>query len=328
MPRIASALVAAAVTLAACGGSPSSGADAKATLVGAFEELRAAAGTTVTLSLQSTPESLQAMARSEGDDMSPSDAHKILNSSITMSGNDEKEPAAAAARISVNVAGSDAIELRMVDRVLYVRADVRRLLASLGEDAAMADAFARRAAASGLDFVDPLVNGRWIALEGMEQAMGGTGASGAPAASQRKAVDELARAVHASTTVTSEGEDGNGEHFVATISLRDAAESLRSAAAGLQQGVPAAPVPSAAAVPDEDVNVDVWVRAGRPTRIEFDLLQLEGATGEQAPAGVERLTLRADFEEFSGEVAPPADAVPVDVRELWQGAAGTMVPAP
>lgn len=328
MRRLACSLAAAALVLSACGGSSSSNADPKATLNGALEQLQGSEGMTAAVTVQSTPESLQALAAEGGNQLSAQDAQKILGSLLTVSSNNEQDPAKAAGQVIVNVAGADAVELRMVEGTLYVRAEVRSLLETFGQDPAMADQLVQQAAASGLDFVDPLIRGEWVALQGLQQALGQAGVESSPTGEQQKMVDELVRSLEESATVTSAGEEDEGTHLVVTVSLRDVVSDLRDATQGLAQGVPTdQALPAAEEVPDEDVRLDVWVSDGRLTQIEFDFLQLEDVADEEIPSEVTRLALRVELEEFSGQVEVPADAVPVDLQKLLQGAFGGMAAA-
>ncbi|MFN2488159.1 MAG: hypothetical protein ABR529_00140 [Actinomycetota bacterium] len=322
MRRLASTLVAVALLLAACGGSGAGdGASPKETLSGALDDLRAMGATTATISLRSDPESLQALAAEDGDELSSQDAQKVLDSSLTISSNNEEDPAKATAQVVVNVAGNESIELRMLERTLYLRADVHALLETFGQDPTMADQIAQQAAASGLDFVQPLVEGQWVAVEGLEEALGQGGAAPS-AAEQKKLIDKLAASLEESTTVTSKGSDDEGTHLVAIVSIRDVFQDLRDATEGLAQGVPGGQLPNAAEVPDENVELDLWIADGRLTQVEFDFLQLQDLPDAEIPSGVTGLALHIELEEFSGEVEAPDGAVPVDLQKLMQGMFG------
>jgi hypothetical protein len=324
--RLSLLLAVAALLVAACGGEQSGSADAQETLSGALEELRASEGLTVDLSLRSTPESLQALAAEDGGSIAAEDAQKILDSSLHISSAMKDRGVPGAAETVLTVAGREALELRSVGKSLYVRADVRHLLESFGRDPAVAARFVQQAAASGLDFVGPLVDGRWIALEGFEEAMGQAGGQAAPTAEQKQVLDDLVASFERATTVTSEGSDDVGTHLVASVSLRDVYQDLERIASEIAPTTPGG-LPSAGEVPDERIRIDMWVADGRLTQVELDFLQLRDLGDAQLPEGVEELALRIGLEDFSGEVAVPADAVPVDLQEVTQSlfgmAAGT-----
>jgi hypothetical protein len=324
--RLSLLLAVAALLVAACGGEQSPSADAQESLSGALEELRASKGLTVDLSLRSTPESLQALTAEDGGSIAAEDAQKVLDSSLRISSAMKARGVPGATEIVLTVAGREGLELRSVGKSLYVRADVRHLLESFGQDPAVAARFVQQAAASGLDFVGPLVDGRWIALEGFEEAMGHAGGQPAPTAEQKKVLDDLVASFERATTVTSEGSDDVGEHLVASVSLRDVYEDLEGIASELAPTTPGG-LPSAGEVPDERVRIDLWVTDGRLTQVEFDFLQLRDLGDAQIPEGVAELALRIRLEDFSGEVDVPADAVPVHLQEVMQSlfgmAAGT-----
>ena len=321
MRRILS-LVAATLLLAACGGTSSSGAKPKETLKTALANLEEMPGTTATMTLQSTTASLRALAADDGDVLSAEDAQKILDSSVSVSASNEDDPAEAVAQVVVNVAGEDSLELRMVGETLYARADVRRLLETFGQDPGIADAFAQQAAASGMSFVRPFVDGRWVSIAGLNDAVGQSTAA-TPSEQQKKALDELLSSLGSSASVSSEGEDESGQHLVATVDLRDVVRHMQDAARGVGGGLPAAPpLPDPEEVPKENISIDLWVDDERLSQIEFDFLQLSEVGDADIPVGVERLALRLALEEFSGEVEVPPDAVAVDVQQLMQGMLG------
>jgi hypothetical protein len=321
-------IIALAMVATACGGtSGTSSEDPRATLTSALESLEASAGTTMQVTLQSTPESLRALAAQGGDALQADDAQKILDSSLTISSNLERDPAEAAAQIVVNVGGDEDLEVRVLGTALYVRADVRSLLETFGQDPAMADRFVQQGALSGLDFVQPLVDGEWLEIEGLEQLMAQTGAQPTPTEEQRKVLSDLVESLEGAASVTSEGNEDAGEHLVASVRLRDVYRDLQKAAADLGQFPATGALPSESEVPDETVRVDFWVDDGRLTQVEFDFLQLRDFEDAQIPEGVERLALRVALSEFSGDVERPEGAVPVDLQQVFQGMLGAGAPA-
>jgi hypothetical protein len=310
--RLSAPILAAALLLGACGGSPAGDDGARSMLVEAVRNLQRSDGVTATLSLRSTTASLVALSGQGGDHLSAADARKILRSSISIS-TVKSGKGRDAAQVVVNVAGSEDLELRVVEDTLYVRAHLAGLFDALGKDPAEAAAYAREAQAAGVGFVQPLMEGRWLSLEGLDHAMGAGAAT--PTDRERKVVSELARSLEASTDVTSKGTGPEGTHLVATVSLREVVDGLREAAAGLGPGAPAAALPGQ--VPDEDVSVDLWVRDGRLTQVEIDLLRLRAVAEDDVPSGVTRLALRVALEDFSGAIEAPPEAVPVDLGDLF-----------
>jgi hypothetical protein len=314
--RVYAVIATLVVALVACGGSPASN-DAEQTLAEALDALEGSDGVTLRFTLRSTPASLQTLARDDGNTLSGEDAQKILDSSLTVS-SALNGGGSGSAQLVLNVAGSEDLELRTTKDTIYVRADVRSLLEAFGQDPALADRFVAQAGAAGFDFAVPLVLGEWLAITGFEELAGRTQST--PLPDQDKVLAEIARALEASTTVTSEGRDGAGEHLVADLSLRAFYDRLRAVAAELGPGVGPAILPDS--VPDEDVRLDLWVDDGRLTQVEFDLLQLRAAGHAEIPQGVERLALRVEVSDFSGDVEAPAGAVPVDLSEIVGGMLG------
>lgn len=323
MRRFLVTIIALALVGAACGeGSSGTSDDPQATLTSALENLEGSAGTTMQVSLQSTAESLQALASNGGEALSAEDAQKVLDSSVTISSNFEEDPAKAAAQLVVNVAGDDDLELRVLGHSFYVRADVRSLLETFGQDPAMADQLAQQAAMSGLGFVQPLIDGEWLEVKGLEEMMSQAGAQPTPTEEQRKVLSGLVESLEGATTVTSEGDDDVGEHLVASVRLRDAYEHLQKAVADLGQLPAAGGLPATSEVPDETIEVDLWVDDGRLTQVEFDFLQLRDFEGAEIPEGVDEMAVRVALSEFSGQVDRPAGAVPVDLQQVFQGMLG------
>lgn len=324
MRRLSLSLAATALVLAACGGSSGGNSDARATLTSAVENLQHAGGISATLTLQSTPESLQALGSQSDQPLTAADAQKILDSSLTVSSNMEQDPTKSASRVVINVAGNNDLEVRMVDQTLYLRAQVHRLLQTFGQDASKVDQLVQQLeAAPGFEFVRPFANGDWVAIRGFEQLLGQAGTQ-TPSAAQQKVIDDLAASLRSNATVTPAGQDSAGTHLVASVSLRDVYADVAQAAQGVQ-GLPAGGgLPDSSQVPDRNIEIDFWVRNGSLTQVEFDFLQLRGLAGADIPSGVSRLAARIALSDFSGDVTAPSNAVPVDLQKLLQGSLGGM----
>lgn len=312
MRKILTFLLAGAVLLGACGGDTS--ANPKQTLTQALDNLGGRDAFSLTFTLQSDVDSL--VAASEGD-LSSEDAQKILDSALTIAGNQSDDPADARGLVVADVAGLDnAIEIRAIGTTLYARADAKGLAETFGQDPAQLDAFAQQASAGGLDFLVAAVNGEWISISGLQELAQQFGAPATPNPADLKAMQSFAEALKQSSSVTSEGSEDAGEHLVVTVSLRAAYEHFVDLAGQLSAGLPVGDLPSASEVPDEQLRVDVWVADEQVTQVEFDFVQLGSFEGADMPEGVERLALRMAIEDFSGEVEEPADAVEVDLAQL------------
>ncbi|MEA2477058.1 MAG: hypothetical protein QOC87_1257 [Actinomycetota bacterium] len=314
------------VLLAACGGSSGSSSGAENEFFKAIDNLKGS-GQTITLSLDSTPASLQALSQDSSTSLTSDTAQKILDSSFSISGNGASDPQDAQAQIVLTVGGSDDVEIRVVNQVIYIRADVHSLLSTFGQDPSKADAAAQKAAASGFSFVASLVQGKWIALEGLaqlEQTLGGASPS-ASTAQLGQIQSKLLDAIKNAATVTDEGSDSIGDHLVASFPLRDLASKLIDSLKSINPAA-AATAPDLSKVPDKDVKLDAWVKDGKLVQLEFDFLQINDLVqndSDKLPAGVTKLALKVALAPFSGSVDAPSGAVQVNIQELLQSIIGT-----
>ncbi|HEY7874914.1 MAG TPA: hypothetical protein VIG64_07300 [Actinomycetota bacterium] len=330
MRKFLAAIAAAALLLAACGGDDGGsggggGGSPEETLRQAVENL-SEGGHTFTLSLSSDAEQLAAL--SEGE-LNEETASKILDSSLSFSFNDADDPAEAEVAIAANIAGSTDVELRVVDEVLYLRVDVDSLLDLAGPEAKaqagpQIQAFVQQAQAQGLDWVEPGVNGEWLAFTGFAQLLEqfGGGLAASPSAEQQAIVDQFAAALTDDATVTSEGDEDAGEHLVASIEYKALIDNFKELAEGLGQAVPTTDLPADSEIPEGEMTVDFWVSDGELTQVELDFVQLAVASGEEVPEGLDTFGLRVAIEGFDGGVEVPSDANEVDLTQLIQSFAG------
>ena len=329
MRRLFAGLTVTMLLLAACGPAGSDDATPTETLTQALEDLETTESLTTTFSLVSTPESLQAAASEDGSELSDEDAAKILDSSLTVSG-ETSGASDAPAEIVLNIGGVDVIEMRVVDETLYTRADVNALAETFGGDPAEINAVADQLAAGGMTYVQPAVDGEWLALQGFKQFVEGyAGQPADPEASDedKQLVEQFTASIKDNASVTEAGSDDAGRHLVASVPLRETYEDFAVLAENLSEdvggaGMPAGELPDASEIPDEDAKLDVWVRDGQVTQIEFDFLQVGSWTEEEAPEGVETMALRVALADFSGEVAAPEDPVVITPEQIIQDFAG------
>jgi hypothetical protein len=316
----------------ACGGGsggPDPAEDPKGALVSAFENL-SGESQTITFTIASTPESLNALASTNGGaGMTPEDAQKLLDSSLTISSEGTGEDAKA--QILANVAGNDgAVEMRILGKDFYVRADVAGLMEQFGADTSSLDGVAAQAEAQGLTFVRPAIDGEWLAIKGLADQLGAlTGGAATPGnmADQQAIVNQLTETLQSKATVTSEGDDDVGTHLVAALPIRDIYTEFMGTLQGLGGAVPMDQLPDPSEVPDEDVTVDIWVKDGKVSQVDLDFLQFAALAKEPVPAGVDQFAFRITFAAFSGDTSVPEGAVEVDPSVLFQGLlGGGMVP--
>jgi hypothetical protein len=326
--KLLALLGAAALVGAGCetlGGGSAGGQDPKAALTQAIEALADAEGVTVVITLEASPQDLVSLSE-EG--LTEEQAQAVLDSSITFAQANTTDLDEIEQQYIFDIAGiGDAVELRIVGLTYYARADIRAIAEAFGADTSQLDAVAQQAAAQGLDFIGPALDGDWIALTGLSQFQQGTGE-----AALNRQLEGFGRALDAiinSADVTAEDEDEIGEHLVASVPIRDTVEEFARYAR--QTGQPfQAPPPEE--IPDEDARLDVWVNDEELRQAEIDLLQFWDLTDEGPPSGVERLTLRLQFEQEPVRVEEPQGAHEVNVQQLMQtllgGAVGGTEPAP
>lgn len=323
MKKIVALLASTALSLTACGGTagPDPAEDPKAALVSALESMEEYDGVELDISLDTDTDSLVAV--SEGE-LQREDAETIAASSINIKSVSAEDPDEAQSEMVADIEGN-AVEMRMVDKVVYLRGDVRELAERFGASQEELDQAAREAPPE-FDFIGPALDGEWIAIENLEQLQEQMGIPTPDPEAQQQMAEDLKRAVEEEAQVTSEGDDDVGHHLVATMGVREMWQaiepSLRSLASA---GFPAESFPKASDLPDEEVSLDVWVADDKVEQMVLDFKQFEGwEDGEDFPEGVERLGLLMDVAEFTDDVEAPEDAHSVDAQTLMQMFGGGM----
>lgn len=306
--------IVAALFLGACSNEPSPEEDPKAALVSAFEKIGELDASTVTVTIQSTSESL--VAASEGD-LTPELAETILGSSLTITGANADDPENQNASIALSVPDTDGVEILVIGTDLYLRADVRGLVELAGQDPAQIDAFLQSPQAQQAPFLEAAANGEFIKIEGADQLGAAAGADpGALAEQQKKLFEEFGKSIEQEADVTSEGSDDVGDHLVVSIPLRSLVQRFTDLAGELGAPLPPGSVPPESEIPEGDIVMDVWVSDGRIVQIEFDIVQLGEEFGGVAPEGVEDFRLRLELSEEAEEVTAPEGATTVTSEEL------------
>jgi hypothetical protein len=331
MRKMLCAAAAAALLLGACGGDDAA-EDPTGSLTSALDQLQEYDGVTMTMSLESTTDSLVAL--SEGD-LSEEQAQQIIDSSLTISSKQGEDPADGQAEVTANIAGSEnAFEMKVVDLVLYARADVAGLMETFNQDPAQLEAFEQQTTAQpGFEWISSALDGEWIALKGFDQLaeqMGGNVAT-QPSEAQTQAVEGFTKSLRESSEVTAGDKEGPGTHLEVTVPLRDFYESYLELANQFA-AAQTAQLPPASEVPEENLRIDTWVEDDRLSQIELDVTQFADYEGaEDFPEGVEDLALQITLDEFTDSVEPPEGAVDVDLSTIMQsllGAGSGTAPSP
>ncbi len=225
-------------------------------------------------------------------------------------------------RFALNVDLGDidhAVELRMVDKTMYLRGDVAGMARLFEADSSDLSKLVDGARAAGIDFVADAVAGKWLSLdlaplESMaKDAAGGSGAQlpemGGPQFS--KLVDAVSAAFGEDVDVTRLGQEDAGEHYRLDVALQQVYERLAPVLGELFPVPGMGALPPATEVPARQVSLDVWTSDGRITRAELEL----GQFAPQPPTG--RVALRVDIDKLDGGIQAPGDAVKVDVMGIF-----------
>lgn len=272
--------------------------------------LAASPGVTATLSVESDVASLQALLSTDEELLTPQAAQVLLGTSVQLT-----FPVAVPGEwfaMSVRSAGVDWAELRIVDNVLYGRADVRTWLEMVGADPALLEEARAALERDGILPADAL-EGRWIAItepDGMVAA----------ASEPDNALGRLGMAIIDSAEVELVGTDEHGDHLRVVVSPRVLGDVLALELSALSPGGASDwGLPPSGSVPDAPVELDLWVRDGVLVAARLDLMQL-GALDQDyvLPPGVERLAVLLQLQPFHGQVLVPADALVVDGDLLFE----------
>ena len=247
----------------------------------------------------------------------------LLGSSVTVSmdGGDEGTLDDDRFALEVDLGDVDrAIELRVVDKTMYVRGDVAGLVRLFEAEAGNLTDIVNDAQQAGLDFVADAVTGKWLSFDlAPLEAMAAAGASpqggglpslGAPQLQQ--VLDAVSATFGEDVDVKRLGQEDAGQHYRLTVPLRRVYERLAPVFGDLFS-MPGLVPPPATEVPDRSVVFDVWTDDGRIRRAELDL----GQFADETPSG--RVALRVDFESLDGDIKAPDGAVEVNVMEILGG---------
>jgi hypothetical protein len=323
MRRMIFLLLAGALIATACGGSSNdaSSGNGEASLIAAVLKLQNSPST-MTLSLRSDAASLQALAAAGGgDSMGGTGLSTLLNSSITVSRTGAPGAKDADSQTAVKIGdNSNAIETRMVDKKLYVRADIQGLMDTFGKGGSDLQKLLKDADAQHLDFVRPAVEGKWLYLKGLDKlnkTLASKSGTKLPSADKKKQLsDEFEQRLLSSLTVKTVGEDSTGTHMEASIPARQAYAALQQVMPNAGNSLPPSAMPTPTSIPNKPITVDVWVKDGKVTQIQLDLKRLLALGDKPVPTGVHELAIRVAISDFTGTIEAPAGAVPVDLTAL------------
>jgi len=282
-----------------------------------------------TLSLPSSADDVREFLVAAGEDGSAVDdavLGEVLGTELAVAfdrGENTGDPADDAGSFAVRSDGEAWVEARTVAQVGYLRVDVPALTERFPEMADDVDSFRADLGTADLGELRPAadaaLDGDWLSVdmgEGswlaeQQEALAGAGPQ-LPEDFGRRLLDLAGRAMDASVSVRSAGEDDTGDRLVATANLRELYTNvadelpalLGEVAPGAEQSVP-----PASEVPDRDVSASFWVEDDELRRVELDLAQFL-----EEPAG--SLVIRVDVADAE-PIEAPDDAVEVDLEALF-----------
>jgi len=162
--RFAALLLAAALLGGACsdgGGEEQASENPKQAFSDALDAFSDYEGVTFELTLQADPNDFVE------EDTPPEVAEAIVDSSVTFSGKGST-PEDTQVQMVFNVGGNeDAAELKVIGDAVYARVEVRDLVDTFGGSDAEIEAAVDQASSMGFDFVQALVDGEWVGIEGL-----------------------------------------------------------------------------------------------------------------------------------------------------------------
>ncbi len=280
-----------------------------------------------TLTLVGDPADLATLGTPSAEDRKVLDVLRESRLVVSIDSGDEATLDDDAFAFDVDLGDVDhAIEVRMVNKVFYLRGDAAGLARLVeARDGALPELVAG-AQQAGLSFVADFVAGKWISvdvapLEAMAEGMVGERGGEVPqlgAGEFQKILDAVSATFGEDVDVKRLGSEDAGQHYRLTVPLRRVYERLAPVFGELFSMPGFDELPPAGEVPDRSVSLDVWTRDGRVNRAELDL----GQFAPEPPAG--RVALRVDVDELEGDITAPGDAVPVDVMRIFNQIMGSL----
>ena len=310
-PLAAITVVAALSGLVGCSGSSGGGDSVKGGVLTGVDQLSGADRLTSTVRLDATAAELQSVAKSTGGAMDATTAAAIAGSSIVIE--NVKRDGGTDLDVQAVNNGDSLLELRAVGDTLYIQGDVRGILDLVKKPKVYANLQAQTK--SMPTFVRAAVAGQWVSLPASAlsslSALSG-GAASTSASKGPRLLADLRRSIDRHATVTKEGSDSRGDHYVLHADARSLAADLR---ASIETAVPGGSFVSQRIPKDvakKDVEFEAWVRGGALSELSINVLQFAGG---EASSG-QTLPLTITFVRSGDDIAAPSDVTPVDLTQL------------
>jgi hypothetical protein len=220
--------------------------------------------------------------------------------------------------------GASLFELRSVAGVIYLKADVKKILTLAGQDPAQLDQALASLPAS-LSPVAKAAKGQWVSID-LAKAAAAVKDSGllksiptpAPSASVdpvkvQKLITDLKKAYQDNATITDLGNDSTkGTGYRLGAPAKQVALAVEPDLVALVGADGAKSVKDAIAkIPDKTFNLDLWVKDDKLTAVSLDLMQFF-----KKPVPGKKLTVNVAVAVDGGKVEAPSGATEIDVKSL------------
>jgi hypothetical protein len=321
------ALASSAALVAGCGGSSSGGTSGtndssqspSAELSSAVSALGDASTLTSTLKLGATASDLQGLAASSGSSLTSAQANALAGAQIAAvvsapSGKTisdlQSDTTGASADITLSNNGTNWVSLRVVDKTLYVQANLKDLLNALGKGATYAQLQASSAQLP--TFFQSLIAGKWISLPSSAAASltGGAAPSSSPNPSQFLAFVDALKSLLTQDMTVARTSTGSTDEFALTANSKTLVQDFISK---VEAALPAASSALAQAtpghVPSRSIQLNAQVTNGALSQLSIDLGQFDQQHKRHLPVVLE-------FSQGGSAVGAPSGAVAVNTQEL------------
>lgn len=296
---------------------------------------------TLTLKLDATRQQLLALHSADGSAITSSDqtiARVLDGGTVTLAlkttgtsfAADAKNPSAAGKKsfaLDVN-AGDQAnlVQLDVIDKVLYARADVHKLASYFGPGGEKTvQQFSSGAVARKYPFVTRAVAGDWLKLDlaDLDQFAKSIAPGSSPMLSQSQIqalIKGLVGVYDKDVTVTRAAADPSlGDHLVLAGNVRTLGTDLLAALKSSLTSVPGLSSllthVDASGLPSKQVQLDAYVKNGALSALRFNLTPYFKAS-EQKAVGGKPIDVELDVAR-SASISAPSDATTVTTQQLF-----------
>ena len=320
------AIAGGAVLLAGCGsggsGSNNSSAPPANELASAVKALGDTQTLTSTLRLGGTAQDVLKFAAAVQNSLTPAEANAISGIQVAVevsapSGKKVSDLGAgntsgAGVDVSVSANGTDYLSVRVVDKVLYVQADLRDLLNTFGKGATYAQLQASGAQLPS--FAQAFIAGRWISLS-ESAATGLAGGSTSSGSSQQfTAVINALKSILTKDVAVKRTSTGNTDVLELSANSRALVQDF---VASVTSALPSAALalgqvqPNTSQVPSRTITLNANVTGGALSQVSIDLGQFD-------PKDRVKFPLELDFTRGGAAISAPSGAVAINPTDLGQ----------